>query len=209
MTELDRLNRLIQSKTLRKGDLTYTKTGLEHDPMFTCILKLEVAHTNVIIVVESESSSNKKLAYANAVKKFFVDYDDSRFSDDKLRYDIEVIIDLDNSADLLQILDHRSNNINAFASKQYSGPRPKHGSLTLAKSFVHDAADLLIAYRAGSIVSASSKNNVLLVSKDSAFDSLYRELSDDFGSKRVCFVTTKQELDAELANITKQKGETY
>ena len=195
MAELDRLNRLIQNNVIRKNNPTYRKTGVEHDPLFTCTISLEVTSANDIIVVEGKPCTNKKLAYADAVNKFFVGQDYPLLTRNVVQYDIEVIIDLDNSADLLQSLDHHSNNVNAFASKQYSGPKPKYGSLSLAKSLVHDATDLLIAYKTESIVSRSIKKRVVLVSKDSAFDSLYREILDDFSSKSVYFVTTKKELD--------------
>ena len=204
MLELDRLNKLIQSKRIQKDTPFYQREGPDHDSLYTCDLRFNVTGNTDAIIVRGDPAASKRLAYANTVKKFFIDYDALSSSDGldvDAHYDVEVIIDLDNSGDLLRLLEHQSININAFAAKQYSGPVPTYGTLTRAKSLVHDATDLLIAYRAMDIVARSKKKNVLLVSKDSAFDSLYREMADDFDSKNVYLVTSRMDLDGTLADL--------
>tara|TARA_B100001093_G_C26817641_1_gene1010477 strand:- start:733 stop:1377 length:645 start_codon:yes stop_codon:yes gene_type:complete len=206
MSGLDRLNQLIQNGTVRKNETTYRKTGVEHDPAFACTINIDVISSKETIVVEGKLCNNKKLAYADAVSNFFNDQRNPLVAFSGVpHYDLEIIIDLDNSADLLLSVDQLSNNVNAFASKQYSGSKPKYGTLALAKSLVHDATDLLIAYKAESIVTSSEKMRIVLISKDSAFDSLYRELLEDFSSKSIYFVSNRKELD-DLLKFFKSEG---
>ena len=192
MNHIDNFNNLIQKKLIQKTNLQYQKDGRDHEPMYTCVL--EINHTHE---VRSDPSRSKKDAYANVIDKFFATYNVVRPY--RVDSNAEVIIDLDNSGDLLTILDHPSNNINAFAAKQYNGCQPTYGTIELAKSLVHDATDLLMAYRSRDIVKISNKNNILLVSKDSAFDSLYHELQSDFPFKKIYFISSKRELEDYLS----------
>ena len=199
----DRFNNLLQKNLINRTNLYYLKDGPDHNPTHTCVIEIDSTE------LRSDPLTNKKDAYANVIDKFFAIYDGATIALSQWEqeapkggdtdHDIEVIIDLDNSADLLKLLDHPSIHVNAFAARQYTGNRPTSGTLEFAKSFVHDATDLLIAYRSKEIVSDSSKRNILLVSKDSAFDSLYQELLSDFPSRSIHFISAKRELEEYLA----------
>ena len=202
-TEMDQFNRLVQKNLIQKHDVTYHREGADHNPTHTCVLEISTTpDSSDQVILRSDPSTSKKLAHANVVRKFLNTYNCLTTSKSEIDYSIEAIVDLDNSADLLKILEHPSIRVNAFAAKQYAGVGPKHGTLTRAKSFAHDATDLLMAYKAKDIVEWTDKKNILLVSRDSAFDSLHREMMDDFRLKDVYFVSNKLELEALLHDIS-------
>jgi len=197
------MNNVLQRNLVTRTEPVYHRDGADHEPLYTCTFVV-TTRGGVHINLQSDSLPTKKLAYADAVRQFFILHDEVIQGDkhSEMTCDIEVILDLDNSGDLLTLLEFPSVHVHAFAARQYTGPGPIHGTLTLAKSLVHDATDLLIAYRSKEIVNGTTKRNILLVSKDAAFDSLYRELQAEFSSKNVQFVSSRVELESYLTLMT-------
>lgn len=140
----------------------------------------------------AEQSANSSLLYTSnqwqqpdpvfvAPSERITEVADTEKSAKKLRADPSlplVFLDLDNSANILAIVEKSGAEILSFAESTYNGPSPLSGDIIHARGVSKDAADIALAFHCGEMMGRGKLKGrrVFIISGDKSLANLVEEL---------------------------------